>query len=191
MSGWRKCHILKTFRLGNGVEWRHAGMMVVCQEPFGFGREKLYNLEKKSPSLNEKTKKSRSTYTGRRLAMIRGIGIDILEIDRMKKIMEKDGRFIERIFTSAEIQYCSAKAKKEQHFAARFTAKEAFFKALGLGWRNGMAWKDVCVENDRMGKPEIKIDGVTRDFFRKESYRKIHLSVSHSRQYAVSMVIIE
>jgi holo-[acyl-carrier protein] synthase len=123
--------------------------------------------------------------------MVRGIGIDILEIARMKKILERDERFVQRIFTPEEIRYCNSKAAREQHFTARFTAKEAFFKALGMGWRNGMAWKEVCIENNRLGKPEIKISGITRDFFKKNSYREIHLSISHSREYAVSMVIIE
>ena len=123
--------------------------------------------------------------------MILGIGIDILEIARMKTIIEKDDRFVQRIFTPEEIHYCSSKVIKEQHFAARFTAKEAFFKALGLGWRNGMSWKEVSIVNDQLGKPEIKINGETRNFFEKNSYHKIHLSVSHSKRYAVSMVIIE
>lgn len=123
--------------------------------------------------------------------MVKGIGIDILEVGRMKKIVERDVRFVERIFTPDEIRYCSSKAMKEQHYAARFTAKEAFFKALGTGWRSGMKWKDVWVENDKLGRPEIRIGGKIQEIFRKNNLSKIHLTVSHSRMYAVSLVVIE
>jgi holo-[acyl-carrier protein] synthase len=123
--------------------------------------------------------------------MIKGTGVDILAIDRIDKLIKKDKRFITRIFTGREIAYCSGKAKRAQHYAARFTAKEAFFKALGSGWRYGMRWQDVWVENDHLGKPEIKISGKARLYFDKMKFNKIHLSVSHTDEYAVSFVLIE
>lgn len=123
--------------------------------------------------------------------MIQGIGVDILEINRMEKILARDTRFIQRVFTDEEIAYCDAKARKSQHYAARFTAKEAFFKAMGSGWRNGLSWKEVWVDNDELGKPEIRINGGTRHHFQKRGFRRIHISVSHTREYATAVVIIE
>ena len=123
--------------------------------------------------------------------MIKGIGVDILEVKRLNKILDRDSRFIDRIFTEEEIAYCDSKANRSQHYAARFTAKEAFFKALGSGWRSGLSWKEVWIENDDLGKPEIRIGGVTRDFFEKKGFRNINISISHSRDYALALVIIE
>lgn len=122
--------------------------------------------------------------------MIKGIGVDMLAIGRMEKMIDDD-RFIDRVFTGEETEYCANKAKKAQHYSARFTAKEAFFKALGSGWRYGMRWKDVWVENDRLGKPEIKISGKARLYFDKMKFKRIHLSVSHTDEYAVAFVLIE
>jgi holo-[acyl-carrier protein] synthase len=123
--------------------------------------------------------------------MVKGIGVDILAVDRMERMIADNSGFIDRVFTSGEIEYCSGKAKKPQHFAARFTAKEAFFKALGSGWRFGMRWQEVWVENDTLGKPLLKISGQARRYFDKMKFERIHLSVSHTGEYAVSFVLIE
>jgi holo-[acyl-carrier protein] synthase len=123
--------------------------------------------------------------------MIKGIGVDILEIKRLNTILARDSRFIHRIFNDAEIAYCDSKANKTQHYAARFTAKEAFFKALGSGWRGGLSWREVWVENDELGKPEIRLKGPTREYFEKKGFRNISISVTHSREYAVAFVVIE
>jgi holo-[acyl-carrier protein] synthase len=125
------------------------------------------------------------------IMMIKGIGVDILAIGRIGKMIDGDDRFIRKVFTREEIEYCTSKAKIAQHYAARFTAKEAFFKALGSGWRYGMSWKDVWVENNRLGKPEIRISGKARHHFDEMKFKKIHLSVSHTEEYAVAFVLIE
>ncbi len=91
--------------------------------------------------------------------MIKGIGVDLVEIGRVRKLLEQDNGFVERIFTPREICYCESKYFKAQHYAARFTAKEAFFKALGTGFRDGMSWQDVEVENDELGKPQLQAGG--------------------------------
>jgi len=117
------------------------------------------------------------------IMMIKGIGVDILAIGRMGKMIDGDDRFIRKVFTREEIEYCTS--------AARFTAKEAFFKALGSGWRYGMSWKEVWVENNQLGKPEIRISGKARHHFDEMKFKKIHLSVSHTEEYAVAFVLIE
>lgn len=106
-------------------------------------------------------------------------------------MVEKDTRFVERVFSPTEIQYCQGKFKKEIHFAARFAAKEAFFKALGTGWRYGMRWEDISVENDELGKPDIILSGKTLEFFKQNTLNHIHLSISHTKEYAVAFVVVE
>ncbi len=123
--------------------------------------------------------------------MIKGTGIDIIDIPRIKKKTTEDSRFIEKLFTETEIHYCESKYRKEIHYAARFAAKEAFFKAMGTGWRGGMKWADISIENDDLGKPEIKLQGKTLENFKEKNFNQIHLSISHTREYAVAFVIIE
>ncbi len=123
--------------------------------------------------------------------MIKGTGVDIIEIDRIKNAIEKDNGFREKLFTKGEMAYCEAKAKKYQHYAARFASKEAFFKALGTGWRNGMSWTDISIENNELGKPEIRLSGETLIYFKKLKLKRTVLSISHSKDYAVGFVIIE
>ncbi|MCK5057818.1 MAG: holo-ACP synthase [Candidatus Aminicenantes bacterium] len=125
--------------------------------------------------------------------MIRGIGTDIIEIVRIKTILNGDHSesFIERVFTEHEIRYCESKYRPEIHYAARFAAKEAFFKALGTGYRDGMSWKDISVKNDELGKPEIELSGKTLGNFKKKKFNHVHLSISHTKEYAVSFVVID
>jgi len=123
--------------------------------------------------------------------MVRGIGVDIIDIPRIKKVIGNDGKFVEKVFTEAEIRYCQAKFRKEIHYAARFAAKEAFFKALGTGWRNGMKWTEISIENDDLGKPEITLSGKTLENFEKNGMALINLSISHTKDYAVAFVVIE
>jgi holo-[acyl-carrier protein] synthase len=123
--------------------------------------------------------------------MIKGIGVDIIDIPRIKKMVEDDERFVEKIFSEKEILYCRTKSKKEIHYAARFAAKEAFFKAIGTGWRYGMSWQDISVENDELGKPGIILTGKTLEYFNENHFTHINLSISHTREYAVAFVVIE
>ncbi len=123
--------------------------------------------------------------------MIKGTGVDIIDIPRIKQMVEKGRTFIEKVFTQEEMDYCDGKFKKEIHYAARFAAKEAFFKAMGTGWRHGMKWTDISVKNDELGKPEITLADITLEKFREKGAQTIHLSISHTREYAVAYVIIE
>lgn len=123
--------------------------------------------------------------------MIKGVGVDMVEIARVRKLVEEDRGFAERIFTAREIAYCESKFSKAQHYAARFTAKEAFFKALGTGFRDGMSWRDVEVENDALGKPQLRLAAVALRKFRGKKLKRAMLSLSHTREMAVALVVIE
>lgn len=114
--------------------------------------------------------------------MILGVGIDIIEVERVKKLAEKHPRFLKRIFTPREIDYCLQKRNKYQHLAARFAAKEAFFKAIG----KRINWKDVELFNLPSGKPQLEIK--SKENF---SIQEAHISISHLKDYAVSSVILE
>jgi holo-[acyl-carrier protein] synthase len=122
--------------------------------------------------------------------MIIGIGTDIIQTARIEKGLESTG-FKERVFSSGEISYCEKRANKFESFAARFAAKEAFFKALGTGWRNGMAFNEVEVINDELGKPSICLLGETFVIVKKRGIKTIHVSLSHVKEMAVAMVILE
>ena len=115
-------------------------------------------------------------------------GTDIIEIDRIKESIESLGnRFLQKVFTEREIQYCeSKKAQKYQHYAARFAAKEAVFKAISESLKDKyeLTWLDYEVLNDEAGKPSIKILG--REIKELEN---IDLSISHCKQYAVATVV--
>ena len=120
---------------------------------------------------------------------MKGIGVDILEIERMQHSIDRLGsNFIERIFTPEEIRYCRSKHNAGQHFAARFAAKEAVVKALATGWRGDFAWRDVEVMNDTLGQPHITLYGRLKE---KLAGASIFVSLSHSRSHVVAMVIIE
>ena len=114
--------------------------------------------------------------------MVLGIGIDIIEVARVKNLAEKNPRFLKRIFTAEEVEYCSKKKNSHQHLAARFAAKEAFFKALG----KRIKWTDVKLYNLPSGKPMLKIRNKERFPF-----SEVHVSLSHLADYAAAMVVLE
>jgi holo-[acyl-carrier protein] synthase len=121
--------------------------------------------------------------------MVRGIGIDIIEIHRLQTSIETIGsRFLEKIFTPAEIAYCDAKAHRYQHYAARFAAKEAMSKALSIGWTGEFRWKDVEITNELSGQPRVTLHGTLRSRLEGAT---VMLSMSHSESHVVAMVLIE
>ncbi|MCJ7682423.1 MAG: holo-ACP synthase, partial [Candidatus Aminicenantes bacterium] len=95
--------------------------------------------------------------------MIYGVGIDMIETARVEKQLLRNERFRDRVFSPFEIEYCESKKNKAQNYAARFAAKEAFMKALGLGWRKGLSFKDIEIRNDDLGKPSIVLYGMARE----------------------------
>lgn len=124
--------------------------------------------------------------------MILGIGFDLIEVARIAKQVDSDSRFKEKIFSPAEIEYCeSCGVNKAQHYAARFAAKEAFFKAIGSGYRRGLAFSEITIINDELGKPIIRLSGKTADHARQNQFGGIHVSLSHLRELAGAVVIIE
>ncbi|PIQ30821.1 MAG: hypothetical protein COW63_09145 [Bacteroidetes bacterium CG18_big_fil_WC_8_21_14_2_50_41_14] len=124
--------------------------------------------------------------------MIFGIGTDIIEVARMERALEKSDALMKRIFTEREQAYCNkGVVTRFQCYAARFAAKEAFFKALGTGYRYGMAFHEIEVLNDDLGKPVIQLHGKVKEYLEKEHVKHIHLSISHVKEMANAMVVME
>jgi holo-[acyl-carrier protein] synthase len=122
--------------------------------------------------------------------MIIGLGTDIAEVARIAKSIENNS-FKEKVFSKAEIEYCEGKVNKAESYAARFAAKEAFFKALGTGWRGGVAFNEVEVVNDELGKPSINVIGTTADLIKDRNIKNIHVSLSHIKDIAMVTIILE
>ena len=116
-------------------------------------------------------------------------GVDIIEISRIKKsIEESEDRFLQRVYTDEEIEYCESKNnQKYQHYAARFTAKEAVFKAVSSNLKDkySITWKDIEVCNNEQGKPYINLYGINQELF-----ESIDISISHCKKYATANVVI-
>lgn len=124
--------------------------------------------------------------------MIYGIGVDLAPVKRIEDVLERWGeRFLNRIFTPAEVSYCARQSQPGLYFAARFAAKEAFVKALGVGMRQGIHWRDVEVERDPLGKPFLKVGGEAFEICRREGIGGLHVSLSHDRGYGIAMVVLE
>lgn len=122
--------------------------------------------------------------------MIYGIGIDIVKIERIKKVTEKWGdKFLEKVFTEEEISYCYEKKDPFLSLAVRFAAKEAMIKALGS--MKSVSLREIEVVNVDIGKPVIKVRGKLYDFFIKHKIKNMHLSLSHEHDYGIACVILE
>lgn len=121
--------------------------------------------------------------------MIQGIGVDVVDVQRMRTILSEQGAtFIDRVFTPTEISYCQSKQNHEQHFAARFAAKEAVSKAMQTGWSGKFRWKDVEVVNEPSGAPKIIL---YHDVLQSLKNSSIHLSLSHTENTVVALAVIE
>ncbi|MFT3826164.1 MAG: holo-ACP synthase [Chitinophagaceae bacterium] len=123
--------------------------------------------------------------------MITGVGIDIIEVERVAASIGKESGFRELVFSPYEIAYCEAKANKYEHYAARFAAKEALFKALGTGWPRNTAFHEVEINNDEIGKPYIVLLGETAHTLSHLNLQKVHVSLSHIKTTATAIIIIE
>ena len=122
--------------------------------------------------------------------MISGIGSDIVRTDRIKDAIRRWGpRFIERIYTEDEVAYCMHNINPYPHLAARFAAKESVIKAFGGAY--GLTLKGIEVVNDSAGRPSIRLNGDPARLLTGFGTAKIHLSLSHEREYALAFVIIE
>ena len=124
--------------------------------------------------------------------MIVGTGIDIAEVPRIRQAIERHGeRFIKRIFTEGEIQYCESKANRVERYAARFAAKEAGMKAIGTGWNHGVRWRDIEVARKPGGRPTLILHGKAAEFAAKLGATNIALSLTHTAEQAMAQVILE
>jgi holo-[acyl-carrier protein] synthase len=124
--------------------------------------------------------------------MIVGTGIDVAEVPRVAAAIERFGqRFLNRIFTEAEIRYCDSKANRVERYAGRFAAKEAGMKALGTGWNHGVRWRDVEVRREPGQRPTIVFHGKAGEFAQKLGVVNAALSITHTADQAIAQVILE
>jgi len=121
--------------------------------------------------------------------MVLGLGIDIIEIDRIKQSIETYGeKFLNKIFTKNEIEYSITKPNQYQHFAARFAAKEAIYKALSSDTNQVYSWQDVEIYNEKNGLPKVKFYGALKNYLNEN--KQIKISMSHSEHYVTCVAIL-
>lgn len=124
--------------------------------------------------------------------MIISIGIDIIEVARVREVLSRTPRFSERVYTERERAYCESRgAVAAQHYAARFAAKEAVLKALRTGWSGGIAWQDIEVSALEGGAPLLVFRGRVRELYEQSGASAAHLSMSHTSEHAIAQVILE
>ena len=124
--------------------------------------------------------------------MILSIGVDIIEVYRIRESIARTPRFVERVYTTAEREYCESKGvAAAQSYAARFAAKEAFLKALKTGWRGKITWRDIEVVSDADGVPDLVITGEAAVILKDRGADRVHISLSHTIDHAVAQVILE
>jgi holo-[acyl-carrier protein] synthase len=124
--------------------------------------------------------------------MIYGIGVDLVSIGRMEKVIRRWGdRFVHRVFTPFESEICNQRAFPASAFALRFAAKEAFSKALGLGMRKGLKWRDIETFNHPGGRPNLRLHGKSYEICQNMGITGVYLSLSDDGDYAVAMVVME
>lgn len=124
--------------------------------------------------------------------MIYGIGVDLVSIRRIERVIDRWGkRFVNRVFTAQEAQFCYHRPSPSSAFALRFAAKEAFSKAMGLGMRKGIKWNEVEVFNHSSGKPSLRFHGRSLTILGNQGITGVHLTLSDEKEYAVAMVVLE
>lgn len=123
--------------------------------------------------------------------MIIGVGIDMIEVSRVAEKINRENGFREAIFSAVEISFCESKVNKFEHYAARFAAKEAFLKATGLGLTAGYALDQIEITNDDNGKPYLTLKDGFKDMALQNNWDKLFVSLSHLKEVASAVVIIE
>lgn len=122
--------------------------------------------------------------------MIIGVGVDIIEINRIKKALERRDAFLNKLFNKSEIEYFSRKKFRPEFIAGKFAAKEAVAKALGTGFRE-FDFKDILIENNTLGKPIVSLKGKAKLIAGKNGNYAIHISISHSYTDAIAYAVME
>jgi holo-[acyl-carrier protein] synthase len=124
--------------------------------------------------------------------MIIGIGVDIVEVERVERLLDRHGeRFLRRVFTEAEGTYAARSVRAAERLAGRFAVKEAVLKALGTGKSQGIFWRDVETVPGPLGKPVVKLHGAARTYMEKLRGDTVHVTIAHDGGRAVAFVIIE
>ncbi len=124
--------------------------------------------------------------------MIKGVGVDICNINRLAELRARHGhRFLDRIFTPTEQARCGNGPAAAERYAARFAAKEAVMKALGVGWARGVSFRDIEVYTENSGRPVVRICGGAQALAVELGVRAIHASLSHERDNAVAFIVLE
>ncbi len=123
--------------------------------------------------------------------MIVGIGTDICEVSRIKRALDRQVKFAQRILTSSEQALCFQKKEPFRYLASRFAAKEAVLKALGTGLAKGISWHDIEVSNLESGQPVVELTGGALNVAEQRSVSSIHLSISDEKEYVVGFVVLE
>jgi len=124
--------------------------------------------------------------------MVIGIGVDIIEIERVKKLIEKfSGKFIKKVFSAREMDYCRRFSDPGRCFAARFAAKEAVLKALGTGLAQGVRWREVEIVNLPGGAPEVVLTGKAAALANTKGVQKVLVSLAHGKNEAIAFVLLE
>jgi len=123
------------------------------------------------------------------MSRILGIGVDVVDVQRLKDVLEKKGKaFLDKVFSDMEVTYCKTRKKPHIHFSARFAAKEAVAKAMRTGWSGAFHWRDIEVVNDQSGAPHILL---SRDVAKALEQCIVHLSLSHTDTTVVALVVLE
>jgi len=123
--------------------------------------------------------------------MIFGIGTDIIEVERIRGFISKGDAFKQRVFTAQEITYSDSFRDPAPFYAARFSAKEAFVKALGTGFSGGIGFNQIEVYHVELGKPEIRLTGKAKEVAEQKGITKIYVSISHVKDWANAVVVLE
>lgn len=124
--------------------------------------------------------------------IIHGTGIDIVNIEEIEVIIRKwDRSFVDKVFSEREIEYCDVKVNRFQHYAVKFSAKEAFMKALDAGICHGIAWNEIEILNDPLGKPYVELRGNALEISKQKNIKQVFISVSHDNGLGVAMVVLE
>jgi holo-[acyl-carrier protein] synthase len=117
-------------------------------------------------------------------------GIDLVECTRLQGVIDRHGeRFLNRVFTPAELDYCDGRKRRIEHLSARFAAKEAVMKVLGTGWTNGIRWRDIEVSNDPAGRPEIHLTGRCNTIASQLGIDTVLISITHTADHAMASAI--